>query len=515
MAELTILAEGAKEATSRPRLPESCAMVIFGASGDLTSRKLMPALFHLFMDHLLPKCFAVIGCANTSYSDEQFRDRACRAVREAMAGKVDESQLGEFAQLLFYVTDDFSDPAAYTQLDQALDKVDRDCATRGNRLYYLATPPDAFPTIVQHLGSAGLGRPRDPEKNWARIIIEKPFGRDRKSACELNKVVKGAFQEEEIYRIDHYLGRETVQNLFVLRFANGIFEPVWNRRYIDHVQIIMAETLGVENRGAYYEQAGVVRDVVQNHVLQMLSLIAMEPPARFQANAVRDEKSKLLRAVRPIPLDRLEEFAVRGQYLEGLVEGEKVPAYRSEPKVDPHSTTETYAALKLFIDNWRWASVPFYLRSGKRLAKRVTEVTVHFRQVPHIVFGDNLNSGILPNILSICVQPDEGINLRFSAKLPGTAMEIRPVKMEFRYNDAFGGESPPAYETLILDCMLGDSTLFTRADTVESAWELLDPLLERWKQDGAKGLASYRAGAWGPPEADAFMKRDGREWLEL
>jgi glucose-6-phosphate 1-dehydrogenase len=515
MAELTILAEGAKEATSRPRLPESCAMVIFGASGDLTSRKLMPALFHLFMDHLLPKCFAVIGCANTSYGDEQFRDRACQAVREAMAGKVNESQLGEFAQLLFYVTDDFSDSAAYTQLDQALDKVDRDCATRGNRLYYLATPPDAFPTIVQHLGSAGLARPGDPEKNWARIVIEKPFGRDRKSARELNKVVKGVFQEEEIYRIDHYLGRETVQNLFVLRFANGIFEPVWNRRYIDHVQITMAETLGVENRGAYYEQAGVVRDVVQNHVLQMLSLIAMEPPARFQANAVRDEKSKLLRAVRPIPLDRLEEFAVRGQYLEGLVEGEKVPAYRSEPKVDPHSTTETYAALKLFIDNWRWASVPFYLRSGKRLAKRVTEVTVHFRQVPHIVFGDNLSSGILPNILSICVQPDEGIDLRFSAKLPGTAMEIRPVKMEFRYNDAFGGESPPAYETLILDCMLGDSTLFTRADTVESAWELLDPLLERWKQDGAKGLASYRAGTWGPPEADAFMKRDGREWLEL
>jgi glucose-6-phosphate 1-dehydrogenase len=367
---------------------------------------------------------------------------------------------------------------------------------------------------VTHLGAAGLARPKDPTRNWTRIVIEKPFGRDLASARELSRTVAGVFQEDQVYRIDHYLGKETVQNLLVFRFANGVFEPIWNRRYIDHLQITVAEDLGVEERGSYYEEAGLLRDMIQNHVLQLLSLVAMEPPATFQASAVRDEKAKVLRSIRPMSFDRVDEFAVRGQYQEGLVRGQKVPAYRAEPKVTPKSTTETFAALKFYIDDWRWADVPFYLRSGKRMAKRASEISIQFRRVPHLLFRGTPCDRIEPNLLTVHIQPDEGISLRFSAKLPGPIMQIRPVTMNFRYGEAFGASPPTAYETLLLDCMLGDATLFNREDAVDLSWELMDPILARWKQDGEKGLAFYESGSWGPSEADAFIAADARTWVQ-
>ena len=359
----------------------------------------------------------------------------------------------------------------------------------------------------------GLAAP-NTEKGWTRIVIEKPFGRDLVSARELNRAVTRVFREDQVYRIDHYLGKETVQNLLVFRFANGVFEPIWNRRYIDHVQITVAEDLGVEGRGLYYEEAGLVRDMIQNHVLQLLSLVAMEPPATFRAEAVRDEKAKVLRAIRPIPEERVSEFVVRGQYREGTVKDSRVPAYRAEPKVAPNSTVETFAALKFNIDNWRWADVPFYLRSGKRLAKRSSEIAIQFRRVPHLLFRDCATQHIAPNLLIVHIQPDEGISLRFSAKLPGPMMRIKPVTMDFRYSEAFGASPPTAYETLLLDCMLGDATLFNREDSVELSWELVDPILKRWKADGDRELMFYEAGNWGPLEADRFMAADGRAWQQ-
>jgi glucose-6-phosphate 1-dehydrogenase len=368
---------------------------------------------------------------------------------------------------------------------------------------------------VKHLGAAGLAKPKEPGKTWTRIILEKPFGRSLQSARELNQTVTGIFDEEQVYRIDHYLGKETVQNLLVFRYANGIFEPFWNRRYIDHVQISVAEELGVENRGAYYEESGLLRDMIQNHVLQLLSLVAMEPPATFQATAVRDEKAKVMSSLRPIRLERVPEFVVRGQYVGGFVGGKKVPAYRTEPKISPTSNTETYAAFKFFIDNWRWADVPFYVRSGKRLPKRISEISIQFRRVPHLLFHGAGAEGIEPNILAIRIQPNEGISLKFCAKLPGTTMQIRPVEMEFLYGESFGAAPPTAYETLLLDCMSGDATLFNRADAVDLSWELVDPILDRWKQDGPEGLATYAAGSWGPKEADDFIERDGRQWRRL
>ncbi len=491
-------------------------MVIFGASGDLTERKLVPALYYLARERLLPAGFSVIGCARTAYTSEQFRERMRQGVRKFLnLGEGNDPIIESFSKGLFYIKDNFGDPAAYTQLRTLLDRLDRERGTCGNRLFYLATPPSFFPVIVQHLGTAGLSRPVEPGKTWTRVIIEKPFGRDLESARELNRVVTSVLGEDQVYRIDHYLGKETVQNLLVFRFANGIFEPIWNRRYIDHVQIAVAEDLGVENRGSYYEEAGLLRDMIQNHVLQLLSLVAMEPPATFEASAVRDEKAKLMRSIRPIPAGRVGELAVRGQYAEGFVAGQKVPGYRAEPGVAPNSTTETFAALKLYIDNWRWADVPFYLRSGKRLAKRVSEISVLFRRVPHLLFRSALTDSIEPNVLALRLQPNEGISLKFSAKLPGAVMQIRPVNMEFRYGESFGATPPTAYETLLLDCMLGDSTLFNRDDAVELAWELVTPILTEWREDRPMGLAFYESGSWGPAEADAFIQRDGRRWQRL
>jgi glucose-6-phosphate 1-dehydrogenase len=517
MAESNVVTQSPPGESSGHRIPAPCAMVIFGASGDLTERKLVPALYYLSRAGLLPDGFSVIGCAKTPYTSESFRDKMRKAVQKYLGVPAgDQAVLDAFTRDVHYIADDFGDPDSYTQLKHLLDQLDAERGTSGNRLFYLATPPSFFPVIAQHLGDSGLAAPKHADKSWTRIVIEKPFGRDLQSARDLNQIVTSVFKEEQVYRIDHYLGKETVQNLLVFRFGNGIFEPFWNRRYIDHVQIAVAEEIGVENRGAYYEEAGLTRDMIQNHVLSLLSLVAMEPPAIFDATAVRDEKSKLMRAIRPIPLDRLGEFAVRGQYVEGWPNGEKQVAYRAEPKVSPQSTIETYAALKLYIDNWRWADVPFYLRSGKRLPKRVSEITIKFRRAPHLLFKGTGTTSIEPNTLSVHIQPDEGMSLKFNAKIPGTLMQIRPVTMEFRYEDAFG-QAPPttAYETLLLDCMLGDSMLFTRNDFVDLAWELITPLINKWHDDGRKGLSFYEAGTWGPPESDAFIERDGRKWQHL
>jgi glucose-6-phosphate 1-dehydrogenase len=498
------------------RAPEPCALVIFGASGDLAERKIIPALYYLSRQRILPDGFSVLGCGRTQFTNDEFRSKMQRAVAEFLRLSPEESAAfpDQFGQTLSYLSGNFGEPAAYELLKTALDRLDRERGTAGNRLFYLATPPSFFPVIVERLGAAGLARPQDPVRGWTRIVIEKPFGRDLASARELNRSVTQAFNEDQVYRIDHYLGKETVQNLLVFRFANGVFEPIWNRRYIDHVQITVAEDLGVEDRGSYYEEAGLLRDMIQNHVLQLLSLVAMEPPATFNANAVRDEKAKVLRAIRPVPAERVHEFAVRGQYREGFVNGTAVPAYRSEPKVSPNSTTETFAALKLYVDDWRWADVPFYLRSGKRMAKRASEIAIQFRRVPHLLFRDCTTQHIDPNLLIVHIQPDEGMSLRFSAKLPGPVMRIQPVTMNFRYGDEFGASPPTAYETLLLDCMSGDATLFNRLDAVELSWELVDPILHRWKEDGEKGLAFYEAGSWGPAEADAFMAADGRAWQQ-
>jgi glucose-6-phosphate 1-dehydrogenase len=514
MADTSVMPGTSEVPADHSRVPEPCAMVIFGASGDLTERKLIPALYYLSRQHLLPEGFSVIGCAKTSYTDDSFRDKMRSAVKKylSLSAEHDES-LDAFTKGVHYIADDFGDPSAYTQLHNLLDQLDKERGTCGNRLFYLSTPPSFFPVIINHLGTAGLSHPEENGCSWTRVVVEKPFGRDLESSRELNRTLTSVFNEDQIFRIDHYLGKETVQNLLVFRFGNGIFEPVWNRRYIDHVQITVAESIGIENRGSYYEEAGLLRDMIQNHVLSLMSLVAMEPPAMFEATAVRDEKAKAMRAVRPVPLDQLTDYVVRGQYVEGWADGQKLPSYRAEPKVSPQSTVETFAALKLYIDNWRWADVPFYVRSGKRLPSRVSEIAIQFRRAPHLLFQGTLTQAIEPNILTVHIQPDEGISLNFNAKIPGTTMQIRPVAMDFQYDKAFGHAPPTtAYETLLLDCMLGDRMLFTRDDFVDLSWQLITPILNRWKDDGKKGMYFYEAGTWGPPAADTFIESDGRKW---
>src|SRR5688572_13061275 len=487
-------------------------VVIFGATGDLTRRKLLPALFRLSQQRLIPNEFAVLGTARQPMSDDEFREVMKQAVTEfGSEDALDESAWESFAKRIYYVDGDFGEAETYHTLKKRLEEIDNEYQTQGNRIFYLATLPDHFGLIARQLGEAKLAHPK--KGSWTRIIVEKPFGRDLESARKLNKELAAVFDEKQVYRIDHYLGKETVQNLLVFRFANSIFEPLWNRQYIDHIQITNAETKGVEGRGAYYETAGALRDMIQNHVFQVTSLIAMEPPAALSANAVRDEKAKALQSVRAFPKDRIDQLAVRGQYGPGTVLGDTVPGYREEPGVDPKSSTETFASLKMYFDNWRWAGVPFYIRSGKRLQKHVTEIAIHFKGVPHRLFTD-ADAPLEPNVLVIRIQPNEGITLRFAAKLPGQAMRIRPVNMDFRYGSSFGVKPPEAYERLLLDCMLGDSTLYARRDMVERGWEIVSPLLDAWQQP-ATDLPNYAAGSWGSRSAFALIERDGRSWRKL
>jgi glucose-6-phosphate 1-dehydrogenase len=495
-------------------------MVIFGASGDLTRRKLIPALYNLALEQWLPAGFSVVGFARRADSDDVFRQHMHEAVDAFSRRRPVQPAVWEsFAQGLFYIPADFEDPGGYETLRDALNRIDETRGTQGNRVFYLATPPSFYADIVRQLSRVGLNqggrRPGAARSGWARLIVEKPFGRDLASAQALNRAILEVFREDQIYRIDHYLGKETVQNLLVFRFANGIFEPVWNRRYVDHVQITVAESVGIEGRAGYYEEAGALRDMVQSHMLQVLSLVAMEPPIAFDADDVRDEKVKVLRALRPLAGDEAIRCTARGQYGRGWVGGAEVPGYREEPGVAPDSVTETFVALKLFVDNWRWEGVPFYLRTGKRLAKRSTEIAVQFRSAPHMLFRSAEGGPLEPNVLAMHIQPDEGMSLRFSAKVPGASMEIRPVHMNFLYGASFGTASPDAYERLLLDCMLGDSTLFTRRDEVEAEWAFITRILEGWQQAPRPAFPNYEAGTWGPAAADDLMQGDGRRWRRL
>lgn len=495
------------------RTPEPCTVIIFGATGDLTHRKLVPALYNLQRERLLPSGFSVVGFARRDWSDDHFRATLATNLEQYSRSGLDDQLWQSFAEGISYNQASFDDSAGYQSLAQQLDRLDERRGTGGNRLFYLATPPESYPTIIEQLGAAGLNR--SPNGGWTRIIIEKPFGHDLASARELNHVVHQVFDESQVYRIDHYLGKETVQNILVFRFANGIFEPIWNRRYIDHVQITVAESVGIEGRANYYEHAGALRDMVQNHLMQLLTLTAMEPPVGYQADAVRDEKVKVLRAIRPIAPGEVETYTLRGQYGPGTANGESVPGYREEPGVAPDSRTETYVTLQFAVENWRWAGVPFFLRTGKRLPKRVSEIAVQFRSVPLMLFDAGPMNDIDPNTLAIKIQPDEGITLRFNSKVPGQINQIRPVTMDFRYNASFGVASPEAYERLLLDAMLGDSTLFTRSDEVEASWALMTPILEGWAATPASQFANYEAGTWGPDAAAAFINRHGAAWRRL
>jgi glucose-6-phosphate 1-dehydrogenase len=497
------------------RTPAPAAIVIFGASGDLTKRKLVPALYNLALQQLLPPESVIVGVARRDIGDETFRDAMREGVEKyGRTGPPDPDVWESFAPRLRYLAADFSDPDGYRRLGGLLTSLDQDPGTQGNRLFYLATAPEYFPVISRQLGAAGLAGEGDGGEPFARLVIEKPFGTDLESARDLNAELSLVFRERQIYRIDHYLGKETVQNLLVFRFGNAIFEPLWNRRYVDHVQITVSEDLGVESRGGYYDQSGALRDIVQNHLMQVLSIVAMEPPARFESRDVRDEKVKVLRAVPVIDERTAHDHAVRGQYAAGWIGGQQVPGYRDEEGVDPESITETYVALRLEVDNWRWADTPFYLRTGKRLPKRATEVAICFKPAPHLPFASTAVEELQPNLLVLRIQPDEGASLRFLAKMPGPQIELRPVRMDFDYGASFLRPSPDAYERLLLDCMLGDSTLFARWDEVERAWEIMDGLVRAWAE-GSDRLHPYEAGSWGPSEADSLMSGTGRGWRTL
>jgi glucose-6-phosphate 1-dehydrogenase len=489
---------------------DPCVIVMFGASGDLAQRKLLPALFDLARHGCLAPRFRLLGFARSPLSDDDFRGKAADGMKKTSGGNGAHAQ--EFLQHMHYFKGDYDDPGAFENLKQRLDELDKDGNLGGNRLFYLATPPEVYTHVIEQIGKAGLAQPKG-DKSWVRIIVEKPFGRDLASAKELNKKVLSVFNEPQVYRIDHYLGKETVQNMLVLRFGNGIFEPLWNRNYIDHVQITASETLGVEKRAAFYETAGALRDMIQSHVLQLTSLITMEAPAKFDATSVRNEKIKILQSIRPFTTETALTDVVRGQYGPGKLDGKDVAGYRQEQGVNPKSMTETFVALRLQVDNWRWSGVPFYLRSGKRLAKQETEIAIRFKQAPHMVFaGENGE----PNTLVLNIQPNEGISLSFGAKSPGASMHIQPVTMDFSYKSTFGGETREAYATLINDCIRGEATLFDRADSVEAAWELMDPILKAWENDPEPPeFPNYASGSQGPQEANEVTAVDGKSWRAL
>jgi len=487
---------------------EGVAIVIFGVTGDLARRKLMPALYENAKHGRLPQPLYILGFARRPWSHEKMRDVLQQGVVDHGRTKpIQDDILDPLLENAFYVESTFQNPEGYEKLDQALSKL----GVR-NTLFYLATPPGWYATVVENIGKSSL---ESCQNGWRRIVVEKPFGRDLETALSLDQKLHSVFAEDQIYRMDHYLGKETVQNILAFRFGNGIFEPLWNRKYIDHIQITMAETEGVGTRAGYYEKAGVIRDVFQNHLLQLLTLTAMEAPAVFNAKAVRDEKVKVLKSINDIEGDDALKNTFRAQYVSGTIEGKRVPSYRDEPDVAPDSTTETYMAARLFINNWRWAGVPFYLRSGKRLPRRVTEIAIQFTQIPLALFGQQNLAGEAPNVLIIRIQPNEGITLFLGAKVPGGAMRIEPVEMRFNYADAFGGEPPEAYERLLLDCLMGDATLFTRRDEVEEAWRLTQGILDAWEQQNLRNLPVYEAGTQGPHGADDFIQSDGRIWREI
>jgi glucose-6-phosphate 1-dehydrogenase len=483
------------------RRPEPCVLVIFGASGDLTSRKLVPALYALAFRGLLPDRFAVVGAARSKESDDEFRDRMKEAVKRHARDEFRQDIWDELAAGMRYCELDFADDKGEDRLTRLLHEVDEERGTQGNRVYYFAVPPSAIELLLREIAE------RRPTEGWVRLIIEKPFGIDLESARKLNTMISEHFVESEVFRIDHYLGKETVQNMLALRFANGIFEPIWNRQFIDHVQIMVAESIGIEGRAAFYEQAGAMRDIFQNHLLQLVAITAMEPPIDFTADSVRNEKVKVLKSLHtPGP-----KSVVRGQYGRGFIEGEEVPGYREEEGVAQDSTTETFVAAKLYVDNWRWADTPFYVRMGKRLPRRETTIAIQFKRAPHPPFEESAAEGLRPNVLLIHVQPNEGMSLAIGAKVPGQGMSIRTVHMDFLYGSAFRGGLPEAYERLVLDAMLGDATLFTRADEVEEQWALVDAIKATW-QRGRPAFPNYAAGTWGPPSADELVHRDGRSW---
>ena len=499
-----------REGLSTRAVPQPCSIVIFGATGDLTHRKLLPALYNLAADGELPPAVTVIGFARRPKTDDDFRIEMEQSVKKFSRQTVRDEIWKTFSQSLFYHQSDFADESGFKTLAERLQKIDKERGTRGNRLFYFAVGPEQFEPILKHLKAAGLNNA--PEGSWARVIVEKPFGTDLDSARELNRVISHSFSEEQTYRIDHFLGKETAQNILVLRFANAIFAPLWNRRYMDHIQITAAETLGVESRGGYYETAGALRDMVQNHLLQLLCLVAMEAPTDLSADSIRDEKVKVVRSLRHFTADQVDANVVRGQYSEGAINGQPVPPYRKEEKVDPKSMTDTFVALRLHIDNWRFWDVPIYMRVGKRLPKSATEISVHFKKAPMVLFNKEPNDA---NVLVIRIQPDEGISLRIQAKIPGTSFRIEPVKMDFHYGTTFGKASPEAYERLLLDAMSGDATLFARRDEVEEAWRFIDTIEKAWSSKKPPELYFYPAGSWGPEQAEELLARDGRAWRRL
>jgi glucose-6-phosphate 1-dehydrogenase len=486
-----------------------CAVVIYGANGDLTKRKLMPALYRLAYEGRLAPGFAVVGVSRTAMSNDEFRDRMHESVKKFLEDSpFDEDLWRSFAQGIYYVAGDVSDPASYADLKQHLCNVEQERKTEDNVLFYLSTQPSQYAEIAEGLAAAGLNK----GKGWRRIVIEKPFGRDLTSAGELNGRLQKCFHEEEIYRIDHYLGKETVQNIMAFRFGNGIFEPLWNRTYIDHVQITAAESIGVEGRGAYYQEAGALRDMIQNHLLQVMATVAMEPASSFTSNAVRDERAKLLRAIRIMRTDQVAANAVAGQYGPGRSGSEQVPGFRQEKGVRPDAQTDTYAAVTFLVDNWRWSGVPFYIRTGKSMPKRVTEIAIQFRTAPLALFR-KATAGVeaVPNVLILRIQPEEGISLKFTSKRPGSGMQLRPVSMDFNYGSSFGERSPSAYETLLLDAISGDATLYTRQDMVEASWQAVQPILDYWATQKFD-FPNYAAGSWGPKASDDMLARWGHVW---
>ena len=495
-----------------PRVPQSNILVILGATGDLTRRKSVPALFSLYQQKLLPSKFKIVAFARRDKSTEEFRQDMLEGLKtHAGVSEKSPEMVNRFLNNVEYFRGDFNTLEAHKNLAARLKELEGPEDIPENHLFYLATPPSTYENIIQHIGAAGLAQ---SQKAWTRIIIEKPFGRDLNSARNLGSVVRNVFKEHQVYRIDHYLGKETVQNILVFRFANGIFEPIWNRRYVDHVQITVAESIGMEGRGAFYQETGILRDILQNHMLQLLSLVGMEPPSTFEADAVRDEKVKVLYAVQPLTIEEVDQSVIRGQYSSGSLWGEPVPGFNKEEGIPEDSVTETYVAMKLFLNNWRWAGVPFYIRTGKRLPKRVTEVAIYFKSAPLQIFG-SAKEDVTSNMLALNIQPDEGIALKFDSKVPGPSGKIRPVTMDFRYGTSFGEKAPDAYERLLLDAMIGDSTLFTRADESEMAWELVNPILDRWQELGQVKMPQYKVGTWGPSEADELLKKSGRTWRRL